>query len=133
MTMARARTGTRANARAPQRTRALSPARLRELEAELIAEQARLERSLGAAATAEHVVPLVLDSDGSVPSGDPDGNLRGALHERVRARHDAIGAALQRLADGTYGRCVGCGQHIPFGRLVVMPESERCVACGPLG
>ena len=129
MTMPRTRTRTSA----PRRTRALTAARLRELEAELIAERARLERSLSAAATAEYVVPLVLDSDGSAPSGDPDGDLRGALHERVRARHDAIGAALQRIAGGTYGRCTGCGEHIPFGRLIVMPESERCVACGPLG
>lgn len=127
MTMAHTRT--RANAPAPRRTRALTAARLRELEAELMAERARLERSLGAA----DVVPLVLDSDGSAPSGDPDGDIRGALHDRARARHDAIDAALQRIADGTYGRCAGCEQHIPFGRLIVMPESERCVACGPLG
>jgi len=131
--MTTTRTRTRVNARAPQRTRALSATRLRELEAELIAERARLERSLSADETAETVVPLVLDSDVSAPGGDPDGDLRFAIHDRARARHDAIDAALQRIADGTYGRCVGCGQHIPFGRLIVMPESERCVACGPLG
>ena len=132
MSTTRARTAARRQTRTPPTSGALTRAQLRSLEAELRAERARLERSLDAAASVEPVDSLVSASAGSIPGGDADGGLRLALHDRVRARSDAIQAALQRLADGTYGRCAGCGEPIPFGRLLVMPESERCLACAPL-
>ncbi len=37
--------------------------------------------------------------------------------------------ALARLADGTYGVCVGCGMRIPPARLEASPEAIRCVDC----
>lgn len=118
-------------ARGRGRTRKLTAAQLRELEAELLAERRRLERSLGSEAPADHEGEPDGATVGSLIPGDTDGGLRVALHSRAHAHRDAIDAALQRLADGEYGRCSGCGEHIPFGRLLVMPESERCVACGP--
>lgn len=47
---------------------------------------------------------------------------------------DAIGlgrivAALQRLAKGTYGRCIECGAAIGASRLQVLPEAETCFEC----
>jgi DnaK suppressor protein len=36
--------------------------------------------------------------------------------------------ALQGRDDGTYGRCVDCGQQIPAARLEVRPEAARCIA-----
>ncbi len=41
----------------------------------------------------------------------------------------AIEAALARVDDPDYGRCVDCGRVIPFGRLQVEPQALRCVAC----
>ncbi len=38
-------------------------------------------------------------------------------------------AAMARLADGTYGRCVHCGTDIPLARLRAQPAALRCVAC----
>jgi RNA polymerase-binding transcription factor DksA len=38
-------------------------------------------------------------------------------------------AALQRVADGSYGRCVACGQAIPGARLDAVPETTCCVEC----
>jgi DnaK suppressor protein len=35
--------------------------------------------------------------------------------------------AMQRLADGDYGRCVECGKEIPRERLEAIPESVRCI------
>ncbi|HEU4631843.1 MAG TPA: TraR/DksA C4-type zinc finger protein [Gemmatimonadaceae bacterium] len=132
MATRRARPATGARARSPRTSGAPTRAQLRALEAELLAERRRLERSMGAAAPATRVDALVGARFGSVPEGDPDDALRLALHGRVHARYEAVSAALQRLVDGTYGRCGGCGEFIPFGRLLVMPESERCMACGPL-
>lgn len=38
-------------------------------------------------------------------------------------------AALKRVADGSYGQCVDCGEEIPFVRLRAQPGAGRCVAC----
>lgn len=40
-----------------------------------------------------------------------------------------IDAALRRLAAGSYGNCVDCGQEIPDDRLRALPFAARCVAC----
>ena len=46
------------------------------------------------------------------------------LHELAE-----VEAALARLADGTYGECMDCGQAIPGPRLTAYPTARRCVAC----
>lgn len=40
-----------------------------------------------------------------------------------------VDAALVRLRDGSYGRCVACGQGIGYERLLVAPEAQRCTRC----
>ncbi|MGK5111326.1 MULTISPECIES: TraR/DksA family transcriptional regulator [unclassified Geodermatophilus] len=40
-----------------------------------------------------------------------------------------IDAALERMAAGTYGRCVHCGTDIPEERLELRPFATGCVAC----
>ena len=42
---------------------------------------------------------------------------------------DEIDAALDRIADGTYGRCAHCGVDIPIERLEIRPFAAGCVAC----
>ncbi|MCU4175145.1 TraR/DksA family transcriptional regulator [Carboxylicivirga sp. N1Y90] len=37
--------------------------------------------------------------------------------------------ALQRLNDADFGVCVSCKGAIPAGRLVLMPESRKCMRC----
>ena len=41
----------------------------------------------------------------------------------------AIGAAVERLDAGTFGRCERCGKEIPEERLKAVPYASRCVAC----
>ena len=104
----------------------LTRAQLRELEAELLHERARLDRSL----------KLKTQGNGWMPDSDiADAMSNGgvALQPQVHMRYDAIVEALQRMANGTYGTCVTCEQPIPYGRLVVMPETTRCVSCLPRG
>ena len=38
-------------------------------------------------------------------------------------------AALRRVDDGTYGRCVECEESIAFERLRALPFALRCTAC----
>ena len=40
-----------------------------------------------------------------------------------------IQAALSRLASGTYGLCVDCGEPIGFRRLQAWPSANRCLEC----
>jgi DnaK suppressor protein len=41
----------------------------------------------------------------------------------------SIDNALQNLDKDDFGKCKRCGQEIPMGRLVVMPESHLCIRC----
>lgn len=86
-----------------------------------------LDRSIG-----------VLRGDGAAGSdrsrADAGADLTDA--DRVRAMLDAASrqrtavlAALKRLDDGGYGRCVDCGGPVPEGRLEARPEAARCVQC----
>ena len=40
-----------------------------------------------------------------------------------------VDAALARIADGSYGRCISCGKEIGAARLQHRPESVHCVDC----
>lgn len=55
--------------------------------------------------------------------------LLARLDERGRRGVEAVTMALDRLAEGTYGLCVDCGEPIPPARLEALPEAERCVPC----
>ncbi|HEX7126113.1 MAG TPA: TraR/DksA C4-type zinc finger protein [Thermodesulfobacteriota bacterium] len=50
-----------------------------------------------------------------------------SLDERSRDELLAINAALQRIADGTYGLCKVCGGPIPEARLRAMPTATTDV------
>ncbi|MGY1704839.1 TraR/DksA family transcriptional regulator [Geodermatophilus sp. SYSU D00697] len=42
---------------------------------------------------------------------------------------EEIDEALRRIAAGTYGRCVRCGDAIPAERLEFRPFAATCVSC----
>lgn len=52
-----------------------------------------------------------------------------AMYEVVDGQRQEIEAALHRLDEGTYGRCVDCGKELPAERLEARPEAARCVEC----
>jgi len=52
-----------------------------------------------------------------------------ALDVEGRARLVQLRAALHRLDDGTYGRCVSCDGPIAPARLAALPEITTCIAC----
>ena len=41
----------------------------------------------------------------------------------------SIIAALQKIKNGTYGKCEECGKQIEIGRLLAMPTASRCLSC----
>ena len=42
---------------------------------------------------------------------------------------DQIEAAIERIEDGSYGRCEECGGKIPKSRLEALPYAALCVCC----
>ena len=46
--------------------------------------------------------------------------------ERSLAKLDA---AIARVADGNYGRCIACGEEITTERLGALPMTSRCIRC----
>jgi DnaK suppressor protein len=49
--------------------------------------------------------------------------------ERAARELALVDAAMERLAQGSYGICVDCGETIHPDRLVAYPEAARCAAC----
>lgn len=87
---------------------------------------------------------LLASVDHGETTDEPKGGSHGetehlAAHEQrdvmsvvdtmSRAAIDEITEALQRMHDGTYGRCLRCGEQIPLERLDAMPSARHCVTC----
>jgi DnaK suppressor protein len=51
------------------------------------------------------------------------------LDDRNRHLIEEIDAALQRIAEGTYGTCEKCEREIPVARLHALPAARFCVRC----
>jgi RNA polymerase-binding transcription factor DksA len=51
------------------------------------------------------------------------------LFENASARLGEINAALERIDDGTFGRCEECGQEISSTRLQTIPFTRECIRC----
>jgi DnaK suppressor protein len=103
-------------------------------EAQLIARRAELTDQLATLrgghisrveASAEHFG----QSEDSTAQVTTARELEFALDERETAELALVQAALNRIAQGTYGQCVDCGVAIPAARLHAAPEAARCIAC----
>jgi DnaK suppressor protein len=52
-----------------------------------------------------------------------------ALRDRATQQLELVDAALARLDDGSYGRCLRCGEPIAPARLEALPWAPHCIAC----
>jgi RNA polymerase-binding transcription factor DksA len=52
-----------------------------------------------------------------------------AIGNETRQSLREVRAALDRIADETYGICEKCRGNIPLGRLQALPEATRCLKC----
>ena len=55
-----------------------------------------------------------------------------ALREKAEKELALVSAALGRLADGSFGRCLRCGNEIAVGRLEALPWAAYCISCQKL-
>lgn len=51
------------------------------------------------------------------------------LVENLKLQLQDVDAAIEKIADGSYGVCVDCGKEIGTARLEFRPNSIRCVTC----
>jgi DnaK suppressor protein len=104
------------------------------VRAALIAERERLEAEI------EHTRSGLRGATDGTLVDDPTGGaddaqdlynreLAEGVEEDERATIAEVDAALQRLDDGTYGRCVDCDGEIPSKRLEALPYAARCIDC----
>jgi len=51
-----------------------------------------------------------------------------SLRQR-RTQLKALEYASNHVNDADFGKCLICGREIPLGRIMLMPESKKCVTC----
>ena len=101
--------------------------KLLELRRRLTNESRRAVESVANASSAR-------DELSHVPTHPADRDREGLARDitvETNREHmiDAIDQALERVSDGSYGRCERCGHDIPKNRLNVLPFAVRCVNC----
>lgn len=60
------------------------------------------------------------------------GDIEWCHRAQLEARLREITDAQDRLLDGTYGKCVDCGEQISVGRLMADPAASLCLTCQKL-
>lgn len=55
--------------------------------------------------------------------------INSQLAEVESRELSSIDAALERMREGTYGNCEGCGNNIPLVRLQALPYATCCISC----
>lgn len=80
--------------------------------------------------------PDSADANRQATPGDADAGLDLADNDRANAlievanqQRSQVVEALQRITEGSYGRCVACGKPMSAGRLEAKPEASRCMQC----
>lgn len=112
----------------------LTETQKQNLEKSLRGRQATLREEISAALLSSSVerhrelAGMVHDAaDDSVADLLTDVNIKGM--DRDGRELAEVGAALLRLARGTYGTCVDCGRDIGSARLEAQPAATRCIDC----
>jgi DnaK suppressor protein len=101
--------------------------RVNEYRNRLLDMRARLRDEMSSSLDAIREEVHVPGEDNQEPSEGLDKEL--ALEATQAGIHDLVVAALQRIEDGTYGRCLDCGADIPDERLNAVPYTEYCIRC----
>ena len=102
-----------------------------EIEGKLKGRLQEIDRVLGTVTVGDEDGDSELADYDQHPGDQGSETLEQEMDEAKRSilqdERNAVGQALQRLEDGTYGTCVDCGKEIPAARLQAQPEAIRCV------
>ncbi len=101
-----------------------------ELKARLVAEKDRLSKHVDD--LKELTRPIAPENAiGRVSRMDAINNksVNEAALRKAEKKLKGINTALENINEKDFGLCKRCGREIPFQRLLIMPESTRCVIC----
>lgn len=56
-------------------------------------------------------------------------SVNEATLRKKESQYIALKDALKNINSDDFGKCIKCGQSIPLGRIMIMPESKKCVNC----
>ena len=72
---------------------------------------------------------LPVEDRAELGSDNYDEEVTIGLLEKEGPRLEEISAALDRIDEGTFGRCKRCGQEISRKRLQTIPFARQCIEC----
>ena len=112
-------------------TASLEQAQITQLRSQLIAQQQELTESLHDADATTKPVTLDQQSVGRVSRIDAIQQQQMAIANQQQSNDmlKAIGLALQRIDDDSYGACLECGEPIAYARLQAQPVAGLCIDC----
>jgi DnaK suppressor protein len=106
--------------------RAMEPEQIEQARLALASERDRMRLELSE--EVEH--PRVSHGAQTAAATEVSESQRGQqMRDRESAQLVAIESALQRIADGTFGKCLTCGKPIAPERLEVLPSAQDCIDC----
>lgn len=56
-------------------------------------------------------------------------SVNDATLRKKESQFKALKDALRNIDSDDFGKCIICGKKIPIGRIMIMPESKKCVNC----
>lgn len=56
-------------------------------------------------------------------------SVNDAALRKKEVQFSALKESLKNIDSDDFGKCIKCGKEIPFGRIMIMPESKKCVNC----
>lgn len=102
--------------------RTLLEAEAARLRADIALDRQQLDGRAGS-------LPPAFDDGRDEPANDALRDVDVAELTRRTGELAEVHAALQRIADGTFGSCLRCGEAIDILRLQASPWSARCIRC----
>ncbi len=84
---------------------------------------------------AERTLTELTGQTGNIPdpndraSAEADRSFELRIRDRERKLLPKIESALERIFDGTFGQCEGCGEEIGMKRLEARPVTSLCIDC----
>ena len=95
-------------------------------KAKLLSEKSRLEKEIAESDKYPETGDDSMDDDAQ--ETEELGNAKAAEVDS-RKELEAVVAALDRIAAGSYGQCAQCGTEIDIDRLKAYPAANRCLTC----
>ena len=100
--------------------------KLLALRASLLGDMTQMEDD----SLKDHAKTISIPTDtGELANDNADQELTLTLLGSDEEILDQIEAAIQRIENGSYGRCKECGEQIPKTRLDAIPYAADCVRC----